>query len=63
VSAKLKGVCQNCSKGAVLEAVEVRPIGASTGDTSLQLCGRCATYPNAVWRRRFEPVGMAQAHK
>jgi hypothetical protein len=61
VNAKQKGICQNCSKGGILEAVEVRPIGGSGANTSLQLCGRCATYPNAVWRRRFEPVGMAPA--
>jgi hypothetical protein len=62
VSTKSKGICQNCSKGGVLETVEVRAVDSST-ESSLVLCKRCATYPNAVWRRRFEPVGMAQAQR
>jgi hypothetical protein len=63
VSTKLKGICQNCSKGGILEKVEVRTTGTSAASTSLDLCNRCATYPNAVWRRRFEPVGATPAQR
>jgi Fe-S cluster assembly iron-binding protein IscA len=61
VSEKLKGICQNCSKGGILERVEVKTTGTSAASTNLDLCRRCATYPNAVWRRRFEPVEAGQS--
>jgi hypothetical protein len=52
---KRMGSCESCAKGGVLETVEVTQIGTAS-PTRLQLCRRCATFPHAVWRRRFKPV-------
>jgi hypothetical protein len=52
---KRMGSCESCAKGGVLENVEVTQIGTAL-PTQLQLCRRCATFPHAVWRRRFKPV-------
>jgi len=57
---KSVGTCEQCSKGGALETVEVAELGTSAPVVSLNLCRRCAVQPNAVWRRRYEPVEPAQ---
>jgi hypothetical protein len=57
---KTIGTCEQCSKGGALQTVEVTEIGASAPVVNLLLCRRCAVQPNAVWRRRYEPVERAQ---
>jgi hypothetical protein len=53
---KTIGTCAHCSKGGALQTVEVTELGTSAPVVSLQLCGRCAVEPNAVWRRHYKPV-------
>jgi hypothetical protein len=53
---KEKGRCESCSKGGGIEVVEVTRLDATGPVIRLRLCQRCATTPNAVWRRRFQPV-------
>jgi hypothetical protein len=55
---KVKGTCENCSLGGVLEIVEVTKLGATEQPITLRLCKRCATVPSAIWRRRYRPVGQ-----
>ena len=50
------GTCEHCSKGGALETIEVTELGTSAPVVILHLCHRCAVQPNAVWRRRYEPV-------
>jgi hypothetical protein len=57
---KTIGTCEHCSKGGALETVEVTKLGTSAPVVSLHLCRRCAVQPNAVWRRRYQPVERAQ---
>jgi hypothetical protein len=61
MSMKTVGSCEHCSKGGALQTVEVTELDASAPVVSLHLCGRCATQPNAVWRRRYKPVSNAAA--
>jgi hypothetical protein len=57
---KTVGTCENCSKGGVLQTVEVTVLGTSEPVVNLHLCRRCAVQPNAVWRRRYKPVERPQ---
>jgi hypothetical protein len=57
---KTVGTCENCSKGGVLQTVEVTGLGTSEPVVNLHLCRRCAVQPNAVWRRRYKPLERAQ---
>jgi hypothetical protein len=57
---KTVGTCENCSKGGVLQTVDVTVLGTSEPVVNLHLCQRCAVQPNAVWRRRYKPVERAQ---
>jgi hypothetical protein len=57
---KTIGTCDHCSKGGTLETLEVTERGASAPVVRLQLCRRCATQPNAVWRRRYQPVPVRE---
>jgi hypothetical protein len=56
---KRMGSCESCFKGGVIETVEVATVGTVSPTSLLHLCRRCATYPHAVWRRRFDPVDSA----
>jgi hypothetical protein len=56
---KEKGRCENCSTGGFLEAVEVTRVDSTAPPHKLRLCKRCASVPNAVWRRRYRPVQHA----
>jgi hypothetical protein len=56
---KTVGTCEHCSKGGMLETVEVTELGTSEPVVNLHLCRRCAAQPNAVWRRRYKPVERA----
>jgi hypothetical protein len=62
MSMKTIGTCEQCSKGGTVEMVEVAAIGDSGPVVRLHLCHRCATQPNAVWRRRFQPFRQAAGH-
>ena len=53
---KVKGRCENCSSGGVLEVIEVTRIDTTAPVLQLRLCRRCLTVPSAVWRRRYQPV-------
>jgi hypothetical protein len=56
---KVKGRCENCSSGGVLEVVEVTRLDTTAPALQLRLCRRCMTVPSAVWRRRYQPVRQA----
>jgi hypothetical protein len=56
---KEKGSCESCSKGGYLEIIEVTALDTTAPALRLHLCRRCATAPNAVWRRRYQPVPTA----
>jgi protein-arginine kinase activator protein McsA len=56
---KQVGICEHCSKAGALETVEVTEVGKSSPVIQLRLCARCAVEPNAVWRRRYQPVQAA----
>ena len=55
-STKVKGRCENCSAGGVLEVVEVTRLDTTAPAVRLRLCRRCATVPSAVWRRHYQLV-------
>ena len=56
---KVKGRCENCSTGGVLEVVEVTRLDTTDPVLQLCLCTRCITVPSAVWRRRYQPIRQA----
>jgi hypothetical protein len=58
-NAKVKGSCENCSAGGVLEVVEVTKLDTTARPLQLRLCRRCATVPSAIWRRQYQPVGQS----
>jgi hypothetical protein len=58
VKMKRIGSCEHCSKGGALETIEVTEVGKSGPVVRLYLCARCASMPNSVWRRRYQPVPL-----
>jgi hypothetical protein len=52
---KQVGRCEYCSRTGVLVTIEVTKVGTTAPVIPLILCSRCATVPNAVWRRRYQP--------